>query len=107
QSRKRHGDSDPRALRAAGNYAESLHALGRLDDASDICRPALDRARALPHGAGADAVTLHLINTFAGVLGDQGHSDQAELLLREAVARSRAALGDDHPTTIAALNNHA
>jgi hypothetical protein len=49
--------------------------------------------------------TISARNNLAVMLGDQGRLEEAALILVEAVSLLQRILGENHPSTICAMNN--
>jgi tetratricopeptide (TPR) repeat protein len=92
------------AMRDATNRGVGLIRAGRADEASEILRGVLDRARRELRPSDP-RLGLALIN-LAGALREGGKAGEAEPLASEAVALYRAALPKDDPRTLQALMVH-
>ena len=87
-----------------GALASSLQHQGRLADAQPLYLESLEARR---RSLGSDHPdTLAAINSYAFLLVDRGRLDEAEPLLREAVA-TRRRVGGAHPSTMLAIYNLA
>jgi len=96
------GDEEKIAV-ARRRLALSFHALGRLREAEDLDRRALETFRAkYPEG---HPETLSALNDLAGVLHSLGRFDEASDLLAQAVAVGRKVFPADHPRLANAITN--
>lgn len=95
------GHSELRAIFTGRDLARCLHAEGHLDEAEAQFRRTIADARTvLPEGS---PQLDDIICGLAAVLIDQGTTEAADTILRPAVERLRANLGDEHPVTRRAL----
>ena len=98
-------DVAPETLAAILNTVFLLQSQGRLAEAEQYCREALEGFRRV---LGNDhASTLNAINTMGFVLHKQGRLSEAEPFLREALEEQRRVLGHGHMRTLAAKSNLA
>ncbi|HEX5008940.1 MAG TPA: serine/threonine-protein kinase [Planctomycetota bacterium] len=113
--RARHGPDDPRTGTLLNSLALLRHRQGRLKEAEDDYRQALDvvqrgAARGDSGGKSADELTVdaaRIAGNLGGLLLDQLRLAEAEPLLVSALDTLRAQLGADHPMALTALNNLA
>jgi tetratricopeptide (TPR) repeat protein len=113
--RERLGPDDPRTANILNSLALLRHKQGRLDEAEEYYRQALDvtEAAAARGGAGgksAEELTVdaaRIGGNLGGLLLGQLRLDEAEPLLVRALEVVRAQLGAEHPVALTALNNLA
>ncbi len=104
--RKALGDKDPDTVNSISNLASVLKARGRLDDAQALH----DEAYALRKEILGDdhRDTILSLSKMASTRFERGERGPGVARhLREAVDKSRSALGEDHPETLSAINNYA
>ncbi len=80
------------------SVAKVQHAIGAYADAADTFRAALDDARR-DFGPGS-ALAASAAGGLGFALNRLGRTDEADIVLREAIAATTAALGAEHPETI-------
>jgi serine/threonine-protein kinase len=98
-------EPSPRAARTLNHLGKVLVATGRLDEAEEVARHAMQMATATL-GALHEEVAESL-NTIAAVRFTKGDDAAAEPLFRQALDIRRQRLGQDHPLVPAVLNNLA
>eukprot|EP00658_Telonema_sp_P-2_P042488 TRINITY_DN30509_c0_g1_i1.p1 TRINITY_DN30509_c0_g1~~TRINITY_DN30509_c0_g1_i1.p1 ORF type:complete len:541 (-),score=110.76 TRINITY_DN30509_c0_g1_i1:8-1630(-) len=79
-----------------------LHDLGELDQASELCRRAL-QARRAAHGDDDDRTLASMI-TLSNLMIDQGKLTECEPLVREAVEATQSKLGGKHLMTLDSIS---
>ena len=94
-------DAADRPIEARFTLTNALRRAGRLDEADTIVSDAVVRARA----NGADSLVAAALSARGALLITRRRGTEAEPLLREALERYRALLGDDEPRTITTLSN--
>jgi len=92
-NRSLHGEDHPDIALVLGNLCGVLHAGGHLDEAEALCGQALEMTRRL---LGEQPRTAAQMLTLGSVMIDQGRADDAEPLLRRALAMDRATLPPGH-----------
>lgn len=85
--------------------ANSLRAIGRLDDSEPHLRRALELRRA--HLGANHLDTLRALANLASLRLEQGRLSEAQQLTYDAVEGLRATLGPDHAMTLGVMNNLA
>lgn len=101
----RAGDDQIALARVLNDYALTLNAAGRYDEAEPLYREAMaivEKTLGKEHPSYAGS-----LNNLALLLDTTGRSDEAEPLFREAMAITGATLGKEHPTYATNLNNLA
>ena len=92
-NRSLHGEDHPDIALVLGNLCGVLHAGGRLADAEALCSKALEMSRRL---LGEQPRVAAQMITLGSVMIDQGRADEAEPLLRRALAMDRSTLPQGH-----------
>ncbi|HEY7089950.1 MAG TPA: tetratricopeptide repeat-containing protein kinase family protein, partial [Tepidisphaeraceae bacterium] len=100
------GPDDPDALSTQSNLASALLADQKLDAADALLADALDRVKRSP---GADPfLRAGMVNDLALLRSKQGKLEEAEKLFRDTLSDwQKTAKNEDHPATIALMNNLA
>ena len=98
------GPDDERTLGARANLASSYLDEGRLDEALGMIREIYDQREARDPAAES---TLRSAVALVNVLYRLGRHEEAIDVGTEALARSDAALGENHPISMSLLNNMA
>jgi len=99
------GAGHPTTLKALGNYAALLSAQGRDREAILITAEILKTLTEQPDADDKMVAVAH--NNYARLILNTGDTAKAEPLLAQAVAKTSAALGPNHPYTLVSLFNHA
>jgi len=99
------GTAHPTTLKALGNYAALLSVQGRDREAMLITAEILKTLTEQPGADDRMVAVAH--NNYARLVLNTGDTAKAEPLLAQAVDKTSAALGPNHPDTLVSLFNHA